>query len=236
MPTFTILSDKQSCEPRSEKKTNHGQTVKIQNRIVYQVRERLVNVKVPSTKPRGRPPTGKMWCERTRKWVIGSLSLSPSLSPTPIPTASGSTKVISGKRVENRKRTFVVVKSVHDASKTEVKTRTKCLSKQNKFIHKQLMAGKMAGLEEALQEGGSLAYFNYDGICNVAEKGKIEIFKMIFEKLDYTRLIDKALCTDLCETALEEGHETLSIYLRSKFSNLKDAIENENLDGLDDFA
>ena len=98
------------------------------------------------------------------------------------------------------------------------------------------MGGKITGVEEALREGGSLAYFNFDGICSAAENGKIGIFQMIFEKLDYTKLIDKALGVDLYETAQEEGHETLAIYLRSKLENLQDTIENENLDGLDNYV
>ena len=98
------------------------------------------------------------------------------------------------------------------------------------------MAGKITGVEEALREGGSLAYFNFDGICSAAENGKIGIFKMIFEKLDYTKLIDVALGIDLCETAEEEGHKTLATYLRSKLENLLDTIDNENLDGLDNYV
>lgn len=107
--------------------------------------------------------------------------------------------------------------------------------KRNKFIHKQLMGGKVTGVEEALREGGSLAYFNFEGICSAAENGKIAIFKMIFEKLDYSILIDRALGVDLYETASEEGHDVLASYLSNKIEGLRETIENENLDGLDNY-
>ena len=60
------------------------------------------------------------------------------------------------------------------------------------------MAGKVTGVEDALRKGGSLAYFNFDGICSAAENGKIAIFQMIFEKLDYTRLIPPILLLAGC--------------------------------------
>ena len=209
-----------------------------------------------STKPRGRPPKGKVWCERNQ-WISkpkislvkrvgsnGKIKYVIKLVTTPKECTTKTAKECSTKTAKEcttKKPKECSTKTAKECStKTPKECSTKkpkeCSTKLNKFIHKQLMAGKVTGVEDALREGGSLAYFNFDGICSAAENGKIGIFRMIFEKLDYTRLIDKALCTDLCETAEEEGHDTLAIYLRSKRENLMDTIENENLDGLDDYV
>ena len=214
-----------------------------------------------SGKPRGRPPKGKVWCKTTSNWIGDGLpSPSPSLTPSPCGKPRGrppkgkvwcfhtnewtsKPKVKFVKRVGSNGQIKYVISFIKSSGKDIGKAKGKdigkaktCSTKLNKFIHKQLMAGKVTGVEEALQEGGSLAYFNFDGICSAAENGKIAIFQMIFEKLDYTKLIDKALGVDLCETAEEEGHDTLATYLRSKLENLLDTIDNENLDGLDNYV
>jgi len=177
-------------------------------------------------KPRGRPPKGMVWCFRRNEWIS-----KPKVKFVKRVGSDGKVKYVM---------TFSKPSSGKGVGKTPGKTKDvgpkTCSTKLNKFIHKQLMAGKVTGVEEALREGGSLAYFNFDGICSAAENGKIAIFQMIFEKLDYTRLIDKALGIDLCETAKEEGHNTLATYLRSKLENLLDTIDNENLDGLDNYV
>jgi hypothetical protein len=201
----------------------------------------------PSTKPRGRPPKGKVWCFQKNEWIskpkvsfvkrVGSngqikyvmkFIVTPNERPLKTPKASSSKAHTKGPK----NVTISKPKSPHPIRKTA----QTCTTSLNKFIHKQLMGGKITGVEEALREGGSLAYCNFDGICSAAENGKIGIFKMIFEKLDYTKLIDMALGIDLCETAEEEGHKTLATYLRSKLENLLDRIENENLDGLDNYV
>ena len=183
----------------------------------------------PIGKPQGGPPKGQVWCFRTNEWTP-----KPKIKFVKSVGANGKIKYVmsfikpssSGKNIGKTK----------GLGKMKGLGKTQGSTKLNKFIHKQLMAGKITGVEEALREGGSLAYFNFDGICSAAENGKIGIFQMIFEKLDYTKLIDKALGVDLWETAQEEGHETLAIYLRSKLENLQDTIENENLDGLDNYV
>ena len=208
MPTFTIRTNKQS-------------TIQVTHEM-----------KIPK-----QMSNGKTLCEAS-PISIGEGPPSPTPSPSTYSVEKPMEqeprgKVILVKRLGgNGKMKYMLVSKKEGSKKKVVKT---CTTKLNKFIHKQLMAGKVTGVEEALREGGSLAYFNFDGICSAAENGKIAIFQMIFEKLDYTRLIDKDLGIDLCETAAEEGHHTLVKYLRSKLENLLDKIENENLDGLDNY-
>jgi hypothetical protein len=187
----------------------------------------------PSTKPRGRPPNGKVWCFSTNEWKS-----KPKVSFVKRVGPNGKTKyvMIFRKLPSSAKAKARAKGTTKPMTNVKTKAPNTCSTKLNKFIHKQLMAGRVTGVEDALREGGSLAYFNFDGICGAAENGKIAIFQMIFEKLDYTRLIDKALGVDLCETAEEEGHSTLATYLRGKLENLLDTIENENLDGLDNYV
>ena len=193
----------------------------------------------PSTKPGGQPPNGKVWCFRTNEWIS-----KPKVRFVKRIGSNGKTKYVmtfhkpSSSKAPTKCTRNVTISNPSSTCSTQRPTKVQhtCSTQLNKFIHKQLMAGKVTGVEDALRKGGSLAYFNFDGICSAAENGKIAIFQMIFEKLDYTRLIDKALGVDLCETAEEEGHNTLATYLRGKLENLLDKIENENLDGLDNYV
>ena len=234
MPSFIIRTNKTSSPTHQLSQPTEPCSSKPMLQVFQAIEPRE---QTGSSKPRGRPPKGKVWCAHTNQWtskvkfmkrVDKNGTIKFVMTFHKVSSTNGNGLSPSGKKEKSPSG-----KKEKSPSGRKVKPPSKNL---NKFIHKQLMRGKIEGVEDALREGGSLAYFNFDGICSAAENGNIAIFRMIFDKLDYKRLIDKSLGVDLCETAQEEGHNSLAIYLRSKLENLLDTIENENLDGLDNYV
>ena len=104
----------------------------------------------------------------------------------------------------------------------------------NKKLRKALAGGRGDDVARLMEEGGSVAYQNYDGINTAAEKGKLKTFQGIFEKLDYRRYIDAQLIRDLMESAEEEGHVELHRYLSNYEGNCLENIPDENMAGFED--
>jgi len=127
-------------------------------------------------------------------------------------------------------------KTKKDGEPQGEKTKKETL-KLNKSIHKYIKSRKTKELKEALLNGGSLAYYNFEAIEEAAEGGHLDIFQVVFETvdLDYTRLVNKGLGKDLYEAALEEGHTKVAEYIDSKRGNLLTKIENQNLSGMNSF-
>ena len=173
--------------------------------------------KSTSTKPRGRAPKGKKWCEENFEWIEDPEKSTPIVRPKiqfqRITNESGKVRFIL-KRIPLPKKKM---------GKKEV----------NKEIHQCLKKRNTEGLKAALKKGGSLAYYNFEGICRAAERGHMDVFQVVFEQVDYTQLIDQELGEDLYDTALEEGHTRVAEYINSKRGNLKENLENANLSGMD---
>ena len=185
--------------------------------------------KETSTKPRGRPPQGKKWSEECLKW-IEDLDYKASESSSIKPRVQFQKKVDSSGKVRFYLKKIVVGEPQGEKTKKET-------LKLNKSIHKYIKSRKTKELKEALLNGGSLAYYNFEAIEEAAEGGHLDIFQVVFETvdLDYTRLVNKGLGKDLYEAALEEGHTKVAEYIDSKRGNLLTKIENQNLSGMNSF-
>ena len=234
MPTFKItepIPSKPSIpQPRGRPRKGHkwidGEWVKTQT-----------NDQPTTTKPRGRPPKGKIWDLTQKKYIDGP----PKVKFLKVVDKNGKVKFrIKPITSVAKKTTTTTTKPKTKPAKknTGAKTPLKPGMNQkqlNKFLHNSLKMGKTDGIKEALERGASLAYFNFEGICEAAEFGHIEIFKIIFEQLPYQNLIDKDLGDDLIESAIEDGHDDLAEYIRQFSSNLLENIPEQNLNGMDDY-
>ena len=196
--------------------------------------------KETSTKPRGRPPQGKKWCEESVTWIEDP-DYKASESSSIKPTVQFQKKVDSSGKVRFYLKKIVVgepqgEKTKKDGEPQGEKSKKETL-KLNKSIHKYINSRKTKELKEALLNGGSLAYYNFEAIEEAAEGGHLDIFRVVFETvdLDYTRLVNKGLGKDLYEAALEEGHTKVAEYIDSKRGNLLTKIENQNLSGMNSF-
>jgi hypothetical protein len=173
--------------------------------------------KPKSAKPRGRAPKGKKWCEEKCEWIEDPEKSTPIVRP----------KIQFQRITDGSGKVRFILKRIPLPKK-------KMGSKEvNKEIHQCLKKRNTEGLKAALKKGGSLAYYNFEGICRAAERGHMDIFQVVFEQVDYTELIDQELGEDLYETALEEGHKKVAEYINSKRGNLKENLENANLSGMD---
>ena len=170
-----------------------------------------------SAKPRGKTPKGNKLCKEKCEWIEDREKNIPAVSPK-----------IQFQRITNESgKVRFILKRISSPTKKMVK------KELNKEIHHCLKKRNIEGLETALKQGGSLAYYNFEGICSAAERGHMDIFRVVFEQVDYTELIDQELGEDLYETALEEGHKKVAEYINSKLCNLKENLENANLSGMD---
>lgn len=191
-------------------------------------------------KPRGRPPKGKIW--KNGEWVSNE---KPKLTFKRM-TIGGKTVFlkIKAKPLEARKAPKVVAKAPKAVGKkvvgkkvvgnTEPKTNRELLG-LNKKLHKLLKSGKKSGASELINEGASFAYFNFEGICQAAEDGNMDIFYDIFDNTDFLGLIDVDLGNDLMESAEENGHTDLAEVIRSYSEEFLEKIEKQNLAGMNAF-
>jgi len=202
-------------------------------------------------KPRGRPPKGKIW--KNGEWVSNE---KPKLTFKRM-TIGGRTVFlrIKGKALEPKavtkapKTVGKAPKAVGKVPKTEGKAprearttvanagskTTQELLLLNKKLHKLLRSGKKSGASELINQGASFAYFNFEGICQAAEDGNMDIFYDIFDNTDFAGLIDVDLGNDLMESAEETGHTDLAELIGSYSEEFLEKIENQNLAGMNAF-
>ena len=129
-------------------------------------------------------------------------------------------------------------------TKTVVETLPLSRSEQkkvNRDLYTALKRNKGANIAELIEKGGSISYLNFEGIVLAAEKGHLDVFKVLFEEIDYKTIIDSGLLADLYETAqdgFEESNDAkfkkLHDYLTSYIGKVPEKIENQNLRGMDD--
>ena len=224
MPTFKITQSTPTTapKPRGRPRKGHqwinGEWVKTETPIE-------TAPKNTTTKPRGRPPKGKIWSPTEKKYVDGA------------PKRIKFTKIV-GKDGKIRFQIKKPTPSTKPATQKKKQASFKpgqSKKQLNKFLHNSLKMGKTDGIVEAINSGASIAYLNFEAICEAAEFGHMDVFKVIFEQLPFQKLIDKDLATDLIESAEEDGHDDLASYISQFKDQLLDDIQDQNLNGMDDY-
>jgi len=195
-------------------------------------------------KPSGQPSEGAIWkngeCIRNEKpqlrfkrMTIGGRTIFLKIKAKPLITEARKKPVI--KAIANAE-TNGVTNAVTKTTKTTIEPKTKReLLGLNKKLHKLLTSGKRSGASELINQGASFAYFNFEGICEAAEHGNIEIFYDIFDNTDFQERIDMDLGNDLMESAKENGHINLFELIKHHSDKFLEKIENQNLAGMNAF-
>lgn len=99
----------------------------------------------------------------------------------------------------------------------------------NKKLEKAMINGRTEATKNYILDGGSLAYANYNGITTAAENGCINIFLLLFNEFDFTRIIDNYILNDCITIAKWENHTELITLLESYVGICPLNIINENI-------
>ena len=149
-------------------------------------------------------------------------------------------RIIRGKKLVIRKKsqnTSATLSTNNSTSLPKVVTQKlpKATQKRlNKALYNALKNNKPQKVVKNLLDGGSLAYANFDGLIEAAEKGHLRVFRAMFTSLDSTTFLDKYTIEMCMEEAEDMGHKILHGYLQRQLPFLRTKLSDQNLNGLDD--
>jgi len=86
----------------------------------------------------------------------------------------------------------------------------------DKRLNLALVEGREGNIKDLIEKGGDISYENSGGLYEAAMNGHLNVFKVLFEEMDYRQLLDKGTVEDASIMAEESNQCGLMNYLADK--------------------